>query len=84
MRPDSRLCGGSIFAARQSGGAGVDAGADAGPDGAARAPRRRLGAARLLKDAAYFLLVLVSIPFTMLEAACRAGSTIMIEARLKP
>lgn len=39
---------------------------------------------RLLKDAAYFLLVLASIPFTVLEAACRAGSTIMIEARRKP
>jgi len=39
--------------------------------------------ARLLKDAAYFLLMLASIPFTALEAACRAGSTIMAEARLK-
>lgn len=39
---------------------------------------------RLLKDAAYFLLVLASIPFTALEAACRAGSTIMIEARRNP
>lgn len=46
---------------------------------AAETPR-----ARLLKDAAYFLLVLASIPFAVLEAACRAGSTIMIEARRKP
>lgn len=44
-----------------------------------RSPR-----ARLLKDAAYFLLVIASIPFTALEAACRAGSTVMIEARRKP
>lgn len=40
--------------------------------------------ARLLKDAGYFLLLLASIPFTALEAACRAGSTVMIEARRKP
>lgn len=40
--------------------------------------------AKLLKDAAYLGLVLASIPFTMLEAACRAGSTIMMEARPKP
>lgn len=36
---------------------------------------------RLLKDLAYFSLVLASIPFALLEAACRAGSTIMLEAR---
>jgi hypothetical protein len=41
------------------------------------------GAMKLLKDAAYFGLVLASIPFTIVEAACRAGSTIMIEARKK-
>lgn len=40
--------------------------------------------ARLLKDALYFLLVLASVPFTVLEAACRAGSTVMVEARRKP
>lgn len=39
---------------------------------------------RLLKDAAYFALVLAAIPFTLLEAACRAGSTLMVEARRKP
>jgi hypothetical protein len=38
---------------------------------------------RLLKDAAYFALTLFCLPFTMVEAACRAGSTIMIEARKK-
>ena len=36
---------------------------------------------RILKDAAYFGLVLAALPFTVLEAACGAGSTIMIEAR---
>lgn len=35
---------------------------------------------RLFKDLAYLALVLASIPFAMLEAACRAGSTIMLEA----
>jgi SAM-dependent methyltransferase len=36
---------------------------------------------RLLKDLLYTALVAASAPFTLLEAACRAGSTIMIEAR---
>jgi hypothetical protein len=36
---------------------------------------------RLTKDLAYFALVLGSLPFTALEAAFRAGSTVMIEAR---
>lgn len=35
---------------------------------------------RLLKDAIYFAIVLAAIPFTLLEAACRAGSTVMMEA----
>lgn len=39
------------------------------------------GTARLVKDLAYFGLMAASLPFTVLEAACRAGSTIMIEAR---
>jgi SAM-dependent methyltransferase len=39
------------------------------------------GGRKLLKDGAYFALVLAALPFTLLEAACRAGSTIMIEAR---
>jgi SAM-dependent methyltransferase len=38
---------------------------------------------KLLKDAGYFLLVLAALPFALLEAACRAGSTIMVEARRK-
>ncbi len=36
--------------------------------------------ARLLRDLLYFALVLASVPFTVVEAACGAGSTIMIEA----
>jgi SAM-dependent methyltransferase len=36
---------------------------------------------KLLKDAVYFSLALAAVPFTLLEAACAAGSTIMIEAR---
>ncbi len=35
---------------------------------------------RLLRDLLYFALVLACIPFTVFEAACGAGSTIMIEA----
>lgn len=41
------------------------------------------GKVKLLKDIAYFVLVLAAIPFTVVEAACHAGSTIMIEARKK-
>jgi SAM-dependent methyltransferase len=37
--------------------------------------------ARLAKDLAYFALVVASLPFTAVEAAFRAGSTVMIEAR---
>ncbi len=57
-----------------------------GLDPMGRRVRRADGSPRtkLLKDAAYFLLMLASIPFTAVEAACRAGSTIMIEARRKP
>jgi hypothetical protein len=36
---------------------------------------------KLAKDLLYMALVVASAPFTLLEAACRAGSTIMIEAR---
>lgn len=35
---------------------------------------------RLLKNAVYLALVTASIPFTLLEAACGAGSTVTIEA----
>jgi hypothetical protein len=38
---------------------------------------------RLLKDLAFFALVAACLPFTLLEAACHAGSTVMIEARKK-
>ncbi len=38
---------------------------------------------RLWKDLLYAGLVAASVPFTLLEAACRAGSTIMVEARKK-
>ncbi|MBL8242172.1 MAG: class I SAM-dependent methyltransferase [Bryobacterales bacterium] len=38
---------------------------------------------RLLKDGVYFGLTLLCLPFTVIEATCRAGSTIMIEARKK-
>ncbi|MGH9721973.1 MAG: class I SAM-dependent methyltransferase [Bryobacteraceae bacterium] len=38
---------------------------------------------RLLKDIAYLLLIAASLPLTAVEAACRAGATIMVEARKK-
>jgi len=38
---------------------------------------------RLWKDLLYVALTGASIPFTLIEAACRAGSTIMVEARKK-
>lgn len=38
---------------------------------------------RLFKDLAYAALVVGALPFTLLEAACQAGSTIMVEARKK-
>jgi SAM-dependent methyltransferase len=41
-------------------------------------PRRRLW-----NDLVYLALVGASLPFTLLEAACRAGSTAMVEARKK-
>ena len=40
--------------------------------------------AKLLKDLAHFALWAAAIPFTLLEAAFQAGSTIMIEARKRP
>lgn len=39
--------------------------------------------ARLWKDAIFLALAAASLPFTWLEAACRAGSTVMVEARKK-
>ncbi len=41
-------------------------------------------AVRLLKNVAYLGLLAAALPFTALEAACGAGSTIMIEARKSP
>ena len=38
---------------------------------------------RLWKDALFLALVAACLPFTLLEAACHAGSTVMIEARKK-
>lgn len=54
-----------------------------GLDPMARRIRRTPETARqaLLKDLVYFGLVVASVPLTLLEAACRAGSTIMIEAK---
>jgi SAM-dependent methyltransferase len=47
-----------------------------------RRMRERAGG-RIVRDLAYFSLVVAAIPFTILEAACSAGSTVMIEARKK-
>lgn len=39
---------------------------------------------KLWKDMVYFGLVLAAIPFTLVEAVCGAGATLMVEARRKP
>ncbi|MDZ4803181.1 MAG: class I SAM-dependent methyltransferase [Bryobacteraceae bacterium] len=39
---------------------------------------------RLLRDLMYLGLTVAAIPFTLIEAVCGAGSTIMLEARKKP
>lgn len=39
---------------------------------------------RFWKNLAYLSLVVAAVPFTLLEAVCRAGSTVMVEARKKP
>lgn len=44
---------------------------------------REKGATRMIKDLVYFGLLLAALPFTAVEAACRAGSTVMVEARKK-
>jgi SAM-dependent methyltransferase len=41
------------------------------------------GAARLFKNLAYLALAMASVPFAAIEAAFRAGSTVMVEARKK-
>lgn len=38
---------------------------------------------KLIKDLIYFGLVVSCLPFTIIEAACHSGSTIMVEARKK-
>ena len=45
---------------------------------------RESPATRLLANLAHFGLLAAALPFTLLEAACHAGSTIMIEARKTP
>jgi len=54
-----------------------------GLDPVARRVRKRgeSGFARLAKDFTYLALAMASTPLAAVEAACRAGSTIMIEAR---
>jgi SAM-dependent methyltransferase len=63
--------------------AGLASSLTPGLDPMARRVRRvpEGGLARLLKDAVYLGLVAASLPFTALEAACGAGSTVMIEGR---
>jgi hypothetical protein len=36
---------------------------------------------QLAMDLLYFALVAASVPFTLVEAWCHAGSTVMVEAR---
>jgi SAM-dependent methyltransferase len=52
-------------------------------DPMARRVRRldETGTIRLLRDLTYFALVVAAMPLTVIEAACRAGSTVMVEAR---
>ena len=38
---------------------------------------------RLFKDLVYLGLTMACVPFTLFEAVCRAGSTVMVEARKK-
>ena len=54
-------------------------------DPMARRVRRipETGGVRLAKDLVYLTLVVAALPFTLLEAAWGAGSTVMIEARPK-
>ncbi len=41
------------------------------------------GKMKIVKDLLYFGLTVAGLPFTILEATCNAGSTVMIEARKK-
>ncbi len=38
-------------------------------------------AVRLLRNLSYFAIAAAALPFTLLEAACGAGSTVMLDAR---
>jgi len=57
-----------------------------GLDPMARRVRRvpETSGVRLWRDLLYFFLVLAALPFTLVEAAGRAGSTVFVEARKKP
>ena len=44
---------------------------------------REVTGLKIFKDPLYFGLVVGSLPFTIFEAACGAGSTIMLEAKRK-
>jgi SAM-dependent methyltransferase len=63
--------------------AGLASSVAPGLDPMARRVRRvaESAGARLAKDLAYFALVAAALPFTLAEAAFRAGSTVMMEAR---
>jgi len=56
-----------------------------GLDPMARRVRRvaESGGTRLAKDLVYLAMVLASVPLTAIEAACGAGSTVMLEARVR-
>jgi SAM-dependent methyltransferase len=52
------------------------------------AVRRMRGAAespagKLARHILYFMMLAISVPFTAIESACRAGSTVLVEARRK-
>jgi hypothetical protein len=63
--------------------AGLASSVAPGLDPMARRVRRvaESAGARLAKDLAYLALTAAALPFTLAEAACRAGSTVMMEAR---
>lgn len=63
--------------------AGLASSVAPGLDPMARRIRRipESGAGKLAKDLLYLALVGASLPFAALEAACGAGSTVMVEAR---
>ncbi len=63
--------------------AGLASSVAPGLDPMARRVRRSAESAaeRMGRDLAYLALVIAALPLTVVEAACRAGSTVMIEAR---